>query len=163
MNSDFTSKDTSLWLSGICIVLMVLMKSSVDCSLRLDSSVKGFSMVVKYLESSYVGDPQNETMGRIGMLCLCSFGCPYSFGGCGTEHLSRKYCGLLMASFCLSDLTLTMTTAQVVEMSVTNNSLSKGYPHPEDHDKPIYLVCWLCSVHLFIVMCICLQQHFPFL
>ena len=30
-----------------------------------------------------------------------------------------------------------MTTAQVVEMSVTNNSLSKGYPHPEDHDKPI--------------------------
>ena len=27
--------------------------------------------------------------------------------------------------------------AQVVEMSVTNNSLSKGYPHPEDHDKPI--------------------------
>ena len=21
--------------------------------------------------------------------------------------------------------------------SVTNNSLSKGYPHPEDHDKPI--------------------------
>ena len=26
---------------------------------------------------------------------------------------------------------------QVVETSVTNNSLSKGYPHPEDHDKPI--------------------------
>ena len=34
-------------------------------------------------------------------------------------------------------LTLKMTTAQVVEMSVTNNSLSKDYPHPEDHDKPI--------------------------
>ena len=33
--------------------------------------------------------------------------------------------------------TLKMTTAQVVETSVTNNSLSKGYPHPEDHDKPI--------------------------
>ena len=30
-----------------------------------------------------------------------------------------------------------MTTAQVVKTSVTNNSLSKGYPHPEDHDKPI--------------------------
>ena len=27
--------------------------------------------------------------------------------------------------------------AQVVETSVTNNSLSKGYPRPEDHDKPI--------------------------
>ena len=34
-------------------------------------------------------------------------------------------------------LTLKMTTAQVVETSVTNNSLSKGYPHPEDHDKLI--------------------------
>ena len=33
-----------------------------------------------------------------------------------------------------------MTTTQVVETSVTNNSLSKGYPHPEDHDKPIILL-----------------------
>ena len=30
-------------------------------------------------------------------------------------------------------LTLKMTTAQVVEMSVTNNSLSKDYSHPDDH------------------------------
>ena len=30
-----------------------------------------------------------------------------------------------------------MTTAQVVETSVTNNGLSKGYPHPKDNDKPI--------------------------
>ena len=37
-------------------------------------------------------------------------------------------------------LTLKMTTAQVVETSVTNNySLSQGYPHPEDHDKQISL------------------------
>ena len=50
------------------------MKSSVDCSLCLDSSLRGFSMVVKYLESSYVGDSHNETMGRMGMLDLCSFG-----------------------------------------------------------------------------------------
>ena len=34
-------------------------------------------------------------------------------------------------------LTLKMTTAQVVETSVTNNSLSKDYLHPDDHDKPI--------------------------
>ena len=34
-------------------------------------------------------------------------------------------------------LTLKMTTAQVVETSVTNNSLSKDYLHPNDHDKPI--------------------------
>ena len=30
-----------------------------------------------------------------------------------------------------------MTTAQVVETSVTNNSLSKDYLHPNDHDKPV--------------------------
>ena len=59
-------------------------------------------MVVKYLESSYVGDPQNETMGRMGMLGLCSFVAPYSFGGCGNEHFSRKYCGLLITSACLT-------------------------------------------------------------
>ena len=34
-------------------------------------------------------------------------------------------------------LTLKMTTAQVVETSVPNNSLSKDYPHLEDHAKPI--------------------------
>ena len=28
-----------------------------------------------------------------------------------------------------------MTTAQVVETSVTNNSLSKDYPHLDDHAK----------------------------
>ena len=46
MNSDFTSKDTSLWSSGICIVLMTSIKFSVDCSLSLDSSVSGFSTLV---------------------------------------------------------------------------------------------------------------------
>ena len=30
-----------------------------------------------------------------------------------------------------------MTTAQVVETSVTNNSLSKDYLHPDDHAKQI--------------------------
>ena len=52
------------------------------------SSVRGFSRLVKYLESWQVGDPQKETMGRIGMLGLSRFGSPYSFGGCGTLHLS---------------------------------------------------------------------------
>ena len=51
MNSDFTSKDTSLWSSGICIVLMASIKFSVDCSLCHDSSVSGFSTLVKYLDS----------------------------------------------------------------------------------------------------------------
>ena len=30
-----------------------------------------------------------------------------------------------------------MTTAQVVEMSVTNNSLSVGYSHPHDRTRQI--------------------------
>ena len=34
-------------------------------------------------------------------------------------------------------LNLKMTTTQVVETSVTNNSLSKDYPHSDDHAKPI--------------------------
>ena len=33
VNSDFTSKDTSLWLFGICTVLMASIKFSVDFSL----------------------------------------------------------------------------------------------------------------------------------
>ena len=62
VNSDFTSKYTSLWSSGICAVLIASIKFSVDCSLCLDWSVKGCSTVVKYLDSWYVGDPQNETI-----------------------------------------------------------------------------------------------------
>ena len=66
MNSDFTSKVTSLWLSGICTVLIASIKLSVDCSLHLDlsDSVRGC------IFSSYVGDPQNETIGLIGILDL---------------------------------------------------------------------------------------------
>ena len=30
-------------------------------------------MVVKYLDSCYVGGPQNETIGRIGIPRLCCF------------------------------------------------------------------------------------------
>ena len=71
MNSDFTSKDVSLWSSGIFIVLMESIKFSVDCSLCQDSSVRGFSTLVKYSDSWKVGD----------MLGLCSFGSPYSLGG----------------------------------------------------------------------------------
>ena len=40
-------------------------------------------------------------------------------------------------------LTLKMTTAQVVEMSVTNNSLSKVYPHLDDHAKQITINLFL--------------------
>ena len=55
MNSDFTSKDTSLWSSGICIFLMASIKFSVDCSFCLDSSVSGFSTLVEYLDIGRLG------------------------------------------------------------------------------------------------------------
>ena len=35
---------------------------------------------------------------------------------------------------------LKMTTAQVVDTSVTNNNLSKDYPHTDDHAKQIVVV-----------------------
>ena len=47
MNSDFTSKHNGLWSSGTCTVLMASIKFSVDCSLCRDSSVSGFSIVVR--------------------------------------------------------------------------------------------------------------------
>ena len=61
VKSDLTSKDTSLWWSGICTVLIASMKLSVDCTLFRDLSVKGLRMLVKRFESWYVGDPKNET------------------------------------------------------------------------------------------------------
>ena len=51
VNSDCTSKATSLWSSGICIVLMASIKFSVDCSFCLDSSVSSFSTLGKFLDS----------------------------------------------------------------------------------------------------------------
>ena len=47
-----------------------------DCGLRLDLSVSGCSIFVRYLDSWYVGEPQKETIGRIGKPGLCSFGRP---------------------------------------------------------------------------------------
>ena len=53
VKSDLTSKDTSLWSSGICTVLIASMKLSaaVECSLYWDLSLKGLGMLGKCLES----------------------------------------------------------------------------------------------------------------
>ena len=55
----------------------------------------GFSFVCGFVskrlncvERWYVGDPLNETMGRISTLGLCRLGRPNSLGGCGTPYLS---------------------------------------------------------------------------
>ena len=45
-----------------------------------------------------------------------------------------------------------MTTAQVVETSVTNSSLSKDCPHPDDHAKQIVVVVVVVVVCLFVCL-----------
>ena len=48
-------------------------------------------------------------------------------------------------------LTLKMTTAQVVKMSVTSNSLSEDYHYPDDHTRQTYaLFCFvfLCQIQV---------------
>ena len=52
--------------------LIASVKFSVDCSLRRDLSVRGCSMVVKYLDSWCVGDPQNDSIGRIPVYQVCA-------------------------------------------------------------------------------------------
>ena len=48
-------------------------------------------------------------------------------------------------------LPLKMTTAQVVETSVTNNSLSQDYPHLDDHAKQITDTPVLNHLPMYIV------------
>ena len=45
--------------------------------------------------------------------------------------MSQTSCTRLVKVFI--DVALKMTSAHVVEMSVTNNSSSQNYPHPDDH------------------------------
>ena len=57
-------------------------------------------------------------------------------------------------------LTLKMTTAQVVETSVTNNSLSKDYPHLDDNarqttDTPGFKLLTMKEC-LFVCLFVCL-------
>ena len=61
---------------GICTVLIASIKFSVDCSLWSDTSVSGFKVLAMCLDSWYVGDPRNETMGLIGVCGLWSLGSP---------------------------------------------------------------------------------------
>ena len=51
VKSDLTSKETSLWSSSICTVLIVSMKLFVDCSLCRNSSVKGLRILGFYVTS----------------------------------------------------------------------------------------------------------------
>ena len=46
-------------------------------------------------------------------------------------------------------LTLTMTSAQVVETSVTNNSSFQNYTHPDDHTMRKTISCCCCCCCCF--------------
>ena len=55
VKSDWTSKDTSLWSSGICIVFIASMKLSVDCSLCHDLTMSlSFLSRLNACNSSFV-------------------------------------------------------------------------------------------------------------
>ena len=61
-------------------------------------------MVIKYLESSYVGDPQNETMVTgLCQVCVVSVVRTVSMVVAPNISVSRKYCGMLITSVCLSE------------------------------------------------------------
>ena len=63
---DFTWDGASSWYSLICAFL--ILKASQFIKQGLDFSVSGLRMRTRYLESSYVSDKQNETVGLSGIL-----------------------------------------------------------------------------------------------
>ena len=73
--------------------------------------------------------------------CSCRLELAYFAGKISKNRLACKNavalayygsCRLLVMGSCIH-LTLKMTSAQVVETSVTNNSSFQNYPHPDDH------------------------------
>ena len=62
-----------------------------------------------------------------GQLSYCYFWCLLFVVRHKYHHLTKTL-----------HLTLKMTTAQLVETSVTNNSLSKDYPQPDDHTRQTF-------------------------
>ena len=63
-------------------------------------------------------------------MCLCSF-IPNST----QNHVITSY----ILKFGPQRSQQKLTTAELVETSVTTNSLSKHYPHPDDHVKQIHV------------------------
>ena len=72
----------------------------------------------------------------------------YIFGKEGKVKIFTFSCTVLE----ILHLTLKMTTAQVVETSVTNNSLSKDYLHPDDHTRQTTVehLCYFPQAHELI-------------
>ena len=70
VKSHLPSKDTSLWSSGICNVLIASMKSSVYCSLCRNSSVKGLRMLVLKVFGKLVSRGPTE-LTRLWVASVC--------------------------------------------------------------------------------------------
>ena len=78
MNSDFTSKDTSLWSSGICTVLIMSIKSLVDCTLCRDS-LSPLQLALDCTETAITNSthelplPKDDIMDLLKLCLTCSF------------------------------------------------------------------------------------------
>ena len=66
VNNDLTSNDTSVSSSSRIIFFKESLASLEFLSLNSDKFVKGVRIFERNLEIWYVGDPTNETIGRMG-------------------------------------------------------------------------------------------------
>jgi len=77
------------------------------------------------------------------------------------DNLSGSHLQSQVNSVCqmmMMMLTLKMTSAQVVETSVTNNSSFQNYLHPDDHTIQITDISWVQTIYSIIVL---LSKNFP--
>ena len=66
MNKALTSKDTNLWVDGIMMSFIFYFKSKEFFSLIFELAVEGINNFDRKRAMLYDGEPQNETMGRMG-------------------------------------------------------------------------------------------------
>ena len=71
VNSYLTSNETSWWSSGIMMFSRASFSCSEFLSFNSDRSVNGLNILVKNCAKLWLGDPQNDTIGRIWAPGLC--------------------------------------------------------------------------------------------
>ena len=88
VNNDTTSKDTKISSLGMVCDLMNSTEAREFLTWELVKPTTGASTPARNLESSYVGEDSNETMGRSRTPGLCTLVSPYSSGNLPAELLS---------------------------------------------------------------------------
>ena len=74
VNRDMTSKDTIVSSGSILRSFICWRNVTALDTEWVDVFTRGWSMLVRCFESSYVGDPGSETIGRSGVFGLWIFG-----------------------------------------------------------------------------------------